>query len=259
MTERVHYSNAPITEATIDLRVVQPENLSIEELLEIQTLLVDDYPRQEAEFVLAQDVRIDGEEARQPFVTQVLNRQNGFRLTSRDKQRVLYVRLDGFALSIRAPYDRWESFRDEARRLWEMYCSVTKVEGVTRAAVRYINQLDIARYAGDAEDPQFEDFLRVYPEIPRDWPGGDSVNNFFMQLQMWQEDLRCWLIVNEAPQPSSNEAGYVMQLDFDLFREELEEPWQDDDSVWQFLEQLHVRKNQVFEASITPATRRFIK
>jgi uncharacterized protein (TIGR04255 family) len=259
MTERVHYSNAPITEATIDLRVVQPQELSIEDLLEIQTLLVDDYPGQEAEFVFAQDVRIGGEEAGHPFVTETLNRQNGFRLTSRDKQRVLYARLDGFALSIRAPYDRWESFRDEARRLWEMYRTIANVEGVTRAAVRYINQLDIAAYADDADRAEFEDFLRVYPAIPRDWPGGDSVNNFFLQLQMWQEDLSCWLIVNEAPQPSSSKAGYVMQLDFDLFREQFEEPWQDDDNVWKFLEQLHVRKNQVFEASITEATRRFIK
>lgn len=141
-----------------------------------------------------------------------------------------------------------------------VYRSVAKVEGVTRAAVRYINKLDVTAYAPDPETVNLEDFVTVYPELPRDWPGGEVMRNFFMQLQMWQEDLSCWLIINEAPtQRSPTDEFFVLQLDFDFFREQLEEPWRDDDDVWQFLEQLHVRKNEVFEASITDATRRFIK
>jgi uncharacterized protein (TIGR04255 family) len=106
-----------------------------------------------------------------------------------------------------------------------------------------------------------EDYLRVYPEVPRDWPGGGTMSSFFMQLQMWQEDLDCWLVVNEAPMWPDMQEPALFQLDFDFFREQFEEPWRvdDDAKVWAFLEQLHIRKNEVFEASITEATRRLIR
>lgn len=258
MAKRIHYPNAPITEATIDLRVVQSEKFSIEDLMEIRALVADSYPNEESEFVLSGEVHVKED---RPLLTQkTTNWHSGFRFTSRDEQRVFFARLDGFALSIRAPYDRWETFRDEARRLWKLYLSVAKVEGITRAAVRYINQLDITANAPDPEMVHLEDFVTVYPELPSSWPGGGVMRNFFMQVQIWQEDLGCWLIINEAPtQRSPEDDFFVLQLDFDFFREQLEEPWQDDDDVWQFLEQLHVRKNEVFEASITDATRRFIK
>lgn len=247
MTERVHYSNAPITEATIDLRVSQSQGLSIDDLMVIQQLVADSYPSQENEYLGPRF-----EESRL---------HSGFRFTSRDKRQVLYARIDGFAFSVRAPYEHWEAFRDEARRLWGLYRSVTKPESVTRVEVRYINQLDLPASPQDPGVVKTEDYLRVYPHIPDDWPGGDTTTTFFMQLQMWQEDLRCWLVVNEAPVWPNREEPALLQLDFDFFREQLREPWRadDDTEVWRFLEQLHVRKNEVFEASVTDATRRLIK
>ena len=184
MVEQEHYPNAPITEATIDLRVTQPQRISIEDLIGIQTLVAEEYPNYEGEYVFSGEMRLE-EDTNQTLLTETMNRHNGFRFTSRDKRRVFYARLGGFAFSVRAPYDRWEQFRDEARHLWDLYRSATEVEGVTRVAVRYINHLDIASYAPDPSRVEFEDFLRVYPELPRDWPGGDLISNFFMQLQIW--------------------------------------------------------------------------
>jgi uncharacterized protein (TIGR04255 family) len=69
------------------------------------------------------------------------------------------------------------------------------------------------------------------------------------------------LIVNETPVPPPNEETSIsIQLDFDLFQERFENPWpvEEEAAVWNFLEQLHDRKNEVFEASITDATRRLI-
>jgi uncharacterized protein (TIGR04255 family) len=255
VTESVHYSKAPITEATIDLRVKQAPNTSIDDLAVVQEMVADRYPTREGEYFYSGRVYI--EEAGEALQTDASHRHNGFRLTSRDKRQVFFARLDGFALSIRAPYDSWEPFRDEARDLWNIYRSVAKPEGVTRAAVRYINQLDIPSYAPDPSNVSLEDYLNVYPEFPQRW----LASNFFMQLQIWQEDPECWLIVNEAPiMPSGQEAG-SLQLDLDFFRERFEEPWQADEDaeVWAFLEQLHIRKNEVFEASITEETRRFIR
>jgi uncharacterized protein (TIGR04255 family) len=254
MPERTHYSRAPITEAIIDLRIAPAQGISIEELSPIREAVGDRYPNQENIYVVFEQMS---------FVERDLLRTggghqlNGFRFISHDKRETFYARLDGFAFSIQAPYDRWEPFRDEARRLWDLYRSVARVEGITRAAMRYINRIDIP----NATTVQLQDYLRVYPEVSPDFPEEGLMNNFFMQLQLWQRDLDCWLVVNEAPEPPPAQETLSIRLDFDLFREQSEEPWRADNdvAVWEFLERLHDRKNEVFEASITEETRRLIR
>jgi uncharacterized protein (TIGR04255 family) len=124
--------------------------------------------------------------------------------------------------------------------------------------VRYINRIDIP--TADALTVRLEDYLRTYPEIPADWPYEDFLH-FFIQLQIPQEDLRCMLIVNQATAQPPNLKTTSILLDFDLFREEYEEPWQADNdaAIWEFLEQLHGRKNEYFERSITEKTRELIR
>lgn len=255
MLERAHYSRAPITEALIDLRIAPAQGFSVEDLAVIWEAVADRYPTREEEHVQYQQMSFVGTELMQSGGGHQLN---GFRFVSSDQRETFYARLDGFAFSIRAPYDRWESFRDEARSLWDLYRSVAMPEGVTRSAMRYINRIDIPNATAGV---RLEDYLRTHPEISADFPEDGLMSNFFMQVQIWQQDLGCWLIVNEAPEPSLEEGTLSVRLDLDLFREQYEEPWpvDNDTIIWELLERLHDRKNQVFEASITNRTRRLIK
>lgn len=255
MTERVHYSNAPIKEALIDLRITHAEAFSVEDLEKIGEAIADRYPSQEPMYLHSGLIAFQQPE--DPVQVEATNQHGGFIFTSQNKQQILQARIDGFTFSTLAPYDRWESFRDEARRLWDIYRAAVNPEGITRAAMRYINELDIAALVGDPINFELKDVLNVYPEAPDDW----LIQNFFMQLQMKQEDLDCWLVLNEAPVWHADEGTALLQLDLDLFRDQSEEPWRadDDTEVWGFLERLHIRKNEVFEASITDRTRGFIR
>lgn len=244
------YPNAPILEALIDLRVTQEQSVSVEDLAKVRELVVDRYPNQATEYIYEGQMYI--EEAGDPMKTEATHQSNGFRFTSQDGRQVFYARLDGFALSVRAPYDSWKPFRDEARRLWNLYRSVTRVGGVTRAAVRYVNQLNIP-----GEHVKLGEYLRTSPEVSSDYTHG-QLAGFFMQLQLWQEDLDCWLVVNESPAQSLDARTVSILLDLDLFQERFDQPWsvEDDAAIWEFLEQLRDRKNEIFEASITEKTRR---
>jgi uncharacterized protein (TIGR04255 family) len=255
MTERAHYRNAPITEALIDLRTTHAQDVSVNDLGVIGEKIADDYPTQEAMYLYSGQMAIG--EPGHPMRAETAHQHGGFRFTSQNKQQIFQARIDGFTFSTLAPYDRWESFRDEARRLWELYRSAARVEGVTRAAVRYINRIDIPKVG----TVRLEDYLRTYPEVSEDMPQEGQFGNFFMQVQFWQEDLGCVLIINLAPAASPNEETTTsIRLDLDLFREQFAEPWRaDDEAAWEFLEELHDRKNEVFEASITEETRRLIR
>jgi uncharacterized protein (TIGR04255 family) len=255
VTERVHYSKAPITEALIDLRIAHAQGVSVKDLESMGELIADSYPSQDPLYLYSGQIAF--QQPGDPARVQNSHQHGGFIFTSQNKQHVLRARIDGFTFSTLAPYDRWESFRDEARRLWDVYCSAVSPEGVTRVAMRYINEIDIAAVVSDPTNFELREVLNVYPEAPDAW----TLQNFFVQLQMRQEDLGCWTVVNEAPVWHSDKGIALLQLDLDLFKDISEEPWsaENDVAVWDYLEQLHIRKNEVFEASITDRIREAIR
>jgi uncharacterized protein (TIGR04255 family) len=239
-----HYSRAPITEAIIDLRVTLPDGFSVDDLADIHPDIIDRFPTKEPIhtgsllFQTGPSIKIDASKE-----------HHGFLFRSEDGLRIFQATLSGFTFNRLAQYDTWEEFSSDARHLWEIYMRICQPSSVTRAAVRFINRLDLP---GPALD--FKDYLRTVPEVSTDLPQGLSA--YFMQLQIPQEDLNCMLIINEAFTPPTSPELVSVILDFDLFREH---NWQsDDEDIWRFLEKLRHRKNLAFEASITDKTRRLI-
>jgi uncharacterized protein (TIGR04255 family) len=255
MVERAHYPNAPITEALIDLRITHAQDFSVDDLGKMGEAIADRYPIQEPMYFHSGQLAFQQDE--DPVQVETTHEHVGFRCISQNKQQILQARRDGFTFSILAPYDRWETFRDEARRLWELYRSAAKVENITRTAVRYINRIDVP--IATTPMVRVEDFLRTYPVIPSNWPYED-LQSYFMQLQIPQVDLGGMIVINQATAPPPNPETTSILLDFDLFRTQYEEPWpaDNDAAVWAFLEQLHDRKNEYFEGSITDRTRGLI-
>ena len=173
----------------------------------------------------------------------------GYLASHGDQKQILQLRLDAFAFSRLAPYDCWENFRDEAKRLWNIYQSLTHPEAIVRLALRYINRLDIPLPIGDIKE-----YLRTFPEVSSDLPQG--LSGYFMQLQIPQENLGTMLVINQAIvlPPTPNFVSIV--LDLDLF---LEGDIPDDEiALWHILEQMHEQKNIAFEACITERVRESI-
>ena len=239
-----HYAHAPITEAIIDLKVTLPEGFSANDLENIYADISENFPIKEqihAGSLLFQSgpsIKIDAS-----------REHHGFLFRSKDGLRIFQATLSGFTFNRLGPYDTWEEFSGDARRLWEVYKAVCKPSSVVRVALRFINRLDLP---GPTLD--FNEYLRTVPEVSPVLPQG--LSGFFMQLQIPQEDLNCTLIINEAFTPPTSPELVSVILDFDLFREHI---WQSDDKeIWRFIEELRHRKNLAFEASITDKTRRLI-
>jgi len=243
MQESRHYSRAPITEAILDLKTTFSDAASLDNLTNIYARVSDRFPHQElihtSEIVL------------QPGTTNFVNASqqvNGFLFRSEDKSRAFQATLSGFTFNRLPLYTSWEEFRDEAKYLWEIYREVCKPETVIRAALRFVNRLELP-----SPNLNLKNYLRIVPEIAPGLPQ-TQLGNFFMQLQIPQED--CILIINEASIPSTNPEIASVILDFDLFREQT---WRsDDEEIWIFLEKLRLLKNVAFETSITDETRRLI-
>jgi len=240
-----HYTKTSITEAVIDLRVEIPSEVTLSTLRSLQSSVESHYP------VCEDVVAFQGQfQAGLSIAATASQSLIGYSFSSSDKKQIFQVRLDGFTFSRLAPYERWESFRDEARRLWDIYQVAINPKSVNRVAVRYINRLDLPLPFND-----FKDYLRTVPEVSPDLPQG--LSDYFMQLQIPQEDLQGMLVLNETLMPPPEDNVVSVLLDIDLFCE-VNFPG-DKNAQWDLLEQLRVRKNEVFEACITDRTRRLLK
>jgi len=244
-TSPSHYSKAPLTEAVLDIRVELPSEITIQDLSEVQIGEEERYPQREDNIIVVGQMSMGrqvGASAQQTH--------NGYRFVSHDNRQIFQARLDGFTFSRLSPYETWESFQNEARRLWEVYRPIAKPKNIKRIALRYINRLDLPLPIKD-----FKDYLRTIPEISPDMTTG--LSGYFMQLQLPQPDLEAMLHLNQTliPPPGPNLVSVV--LDFDLFCKD-NVPSEDKD-IWKQFETLRNRKNEVFEACITNKTRRLIR
>lgn len=237
-----HYSNAPIIEAIIDLRVSLPESTSIDVFTRLKETLLSSFP-------IENDMRVETAVFTPNEFPSTTSEHIGFRLMSEDKQKVVVVTLQGFTFSHLAPYDNWEMFRDEAREQWNNYKSACFPTSITRTAVRYINRLDLPFKS------KINTYVSLYPAVPN-YPHRET-QGFFMQLQIPQPDIESMLIINEAKVEPLNPNAVSLMLDIDLFRNNI---WDanNDDAAWTFLESLRRRKNEIFESSITQKTKELI-
>lgn len=244
LDEQRHYPKAPITEAVIDLRVELPGDVTVEDLANADPSMEGGYPTRRNHVAI--EGRMDFGEQVESAVQQA---HVGYVFLSEDERQIFQARLDGFTFSRLAPYDRWEAFSDETRRLWDKYREVARPEWVTQIGVRYINRLDLPMPMRDLRD-----FLRTFPEISTDLP--QELNGYLMQLQVPQEDLEATLFLNQALVPPPNPQVASVLLDIGLFRQTGR--LTDEEEMWALLAEFRIRKNEVFEACITNNTRELL-
>lgn len=243
--ERLHYSKAPITEAIIDFRVKPREGLTLSDVEQVHRGEEQSFPDVKRYAVVR--AMIEGGER---ISASAEKDETGFVFTSTETKRVMQARIDGFTFSQMAPYHTWESFREEGRRLWTLYRERVSPIEVKRLAVRYINRFDLP-----GTKIELKDYFRTSPEVSPDLH--QPMSAFFLRVMFPQEELKGQLIINQTIIPPSTPGVTSVVLDIDLYRE-IDVPDREEE-IWQFFEQLHDRKNYVFEACITEPTRELIR
>ena len=242
-----HYSNAPITEAIIDIQVRNPEGLTTDTLNNLREQVADKYPQRNIIQMTSLTAQIANDK---DITSQATNTSLGWSFVADDKRQVFQARLNGFTFSRLFPYENWPTFLAEARRLWDLYRLMANPQEMTRIAVRYINRLDLPLPFTD-----FKEYLRATPEIPSELPQG--LANYFFQVTIPIVELSAMLVISQGLVPPAKPDHASVVLDLDLFRDK-DLPAGDDD-IWQLLDQFRMKKDEVFEACITQKTREIIK
>lgn len=242
MAHHRHLNKAPIREAIIDLKVSPPGELT--KLTPLFESLKGKFPKQEE----IRESEFGFEVGQNEIRPKPLNREvRGCRLSSSDGRYIVQLRVDGFTFSRLPPYDTWETMSAEAKPIWEMFRTHCSAKKVTRAAVRYINLMELPVPILD-----FREYLSAPPEVPPALP--QEIGGFFSRVVLLHRELDVAAFVTQTLEASVGNKAQIV-LDIDVFREARDRDWlTSDPSVWQSLEQMRNFKNLVFFESITEKT-----
>lgn len=168
---------------------------------------------------------------------------NGFRLQDEPGRHVAQFTPNGVIFSRLEPYEKWETFRTEALRFWDLFLELAEPTVIQRLGVRYINRIPLEK----GEQPS--DYLETGSSL---LPGLQvSPESFFYkdtyQVPGYPYSVH-WVRTIQPQQPTSADQQALI-VDIDVFTTELLQL--DQDVLTQRLQQMRWLKNKVFFSSIT--------
>jgi uncharacterized protein (TIGR04255 family) len=244
MIEYPHYSRPPIQEAVLDIGVEFDTPPAMDLLNKVHDPERERYPKQNERIFVHGEISAG---ARLSAVAQqgIL----GFMFVAEDGKQMFQSRMNGFTLNRLAPYDRWETFSEEARRLWIIYKTVVNPTRINRLALRYINRFDFPEPVA-----RITDYFTTAPVVSQDLP--QEPLQYFLQLQLFLAEIETRLTINQAIVPPVIPGNLSIVMDIEASRQKSVP--QQEDEIWNFFDNLRSVKNQVFNGSLTEKTKEMI-
>jgi len=240
------YEKPPVVEAVIDIKCVNKASLTIRDLAAFASEFAPQFAQEGQSLEIEERYEPDG--ARKTTTERI----SGLVLrSSADNLRVIQPKLTGMSYSRLAPYERWESFRDEAKQAWLRYAHLAQPDTVTRIGVRYVNVLRI----GSPAIHELAPFLQMHPVTP--WSLSAPPDGFNLQVRRRGITDGVRLIINQATVLTVGTPTAGILLDLDAFLDGTFTT--EEDPLWNQVEMLHAEVEEAFEAAITDHTRELFR
>src|ERR1017187_5865268 len=165
------FPNAPITEALLDINVALPTETTLPTLLKFHDAIRERFPHKRDRLLQKFEFHL----GKSPEVKNPSNAVDGYLFLSPDKTKIVQSRLDGFTFNKLKPYEKWQSFSQEAKDLWQYYISVARPVNVRRVGLRCINSIDLPLPVDDL-DKYFTTTPRTPPLLSQ------GIHTFFLQV-----------------------------------------------------------------------------
>ncbi len=236
-----NYSRPTIKEAIISLEIAELPTELLQKLEAIGDVVKPDYPVKNLVRETKVELQVGAETAVDKTERDILHQ-----FSTVDQRRMFRAGLAGFSFHQVAPYETWEPFRTEARRLWDVYHKVVEAFPI-QMGVRFVNRLPL---------PLGEDlgiYLQTQLTLGKDLP--QTLAQLFVRATIPYRD-RVTLILHQAFLPAQDDvaeglANVILDLDLRYSLPSIKS----DEELWENVEAARADKNAVFEACITQAMR----
>lgn len=243
-----HLSAAPIVEAVIHWIAKPSQPLVADDFRRrLEERLKSAYPKVQAQNHLRLIAQVDAD----AFSTQQRSSWLGFRLESEDGLCIAQFNQDGLVYSRLKPYEDWERFSAEGKRLWKVFCELAGISEVQRLAVRFINRIALQSLSDVAK------FLKRPPQCLKRL--GLPQSNFFFASKhdVPNEPLQIEIIQTVQPPSPPQTDDFGLILDVDVFT--IRGFASDDKALDDYLTKMHWLKNKAFFALVTKKAVKMLK
>jgi uncharacterized protein (TIGR04255 family) len=243
------YKNAPIKEAALDIRVRSASDLDIEKLSMAKDSNYLELFRKPSKV----QVRVEANNETQSASAAAENTLLGFAFRSEDQKQIYQIRTDGFTHNRLAPYQEWDVFAAEARRLWNVYKNALNPEFIELAGLNYVNEIPVP------VGVDFSEYVKTYIEVPTGLP--QSLNTFNFGYQLTIPEDGGFLFISQGYGPPKTEGFVNLILNIQTFKQLhlTASETSSEELLWSTLEALRKAKSEAFEACITDKVREMIR
>lgn len=250
MSKYTVFPNAPITEALLDIRVGFSRETILEDLEKFNDhkIIKEYFPVKKKRESFKGGIRVSPEGKLSTLPTS--GGPDGYLFQSPIEKKIVQARIDGYTFNKLKPYESWDTFRSEARKLWDIYSQVTNPVRISRIALRYINRIEIPLPFKD-----FKEYILTAPEIAPKLP--QVLNHFFMRLEIPNPDIHAIALITQTMENPTESQRLPLILDIDVFSKI--GFVNSDEEMWNEFEKLRKFKNDVFFNSITEKTKELFK
>ncbi|NTV29685.1 MAG: TIGR04255 family protein [Candidatus Omnitrophica bacterium] len=248
---KIHFNNAPIVEALIDIRAILPPETTLDTLALFQEKIKTDFPEKQTRVSWESSFKVEPNTP--PQVSQH-KREDGYLFHASDKSQLVQARLDGFTFNKLRPYDKWESFKDKAKELYAHYLEIAKPKNVVRLGLRYINRIEVPLIS----PIRFEEYFLLRPELPSTLP--QRTKHFLTQVVLADDSIGAEAIVTERLEKPLHKDGndfLPVLLDIDVVKTLSLSP--SDIELWNLFEKLKLFEDSIFLESLTARAKELFK
>lgn len=243
------FPNAPITEAILDIKAKLPDGVGLNIFDEFQENIKDRFKDRKTKHSFQAQLRFSpGKDELTPIIPK--SKTEGYIFHSKNENKIVQARLDGFTFNKLRPYEDWNKFHSEARELWELYDKIIKPISVDRIALRYINRIEIPLPFDD-----FSEYILTNPQIA---PGlHQSLSHFLMRIEIPNNAIGAIAIITQTIQKPTESQKLPLIFDIDVIKTDSYTEKRSD--MWNDFNLLRRFKNEIFFNSITEKTKELFK
>jgi len=236
-----HLPAAPIVEAVIHWQARAERPWTPDDLQAKLAERLPDYPHREAQRQFV--VEMQGMMAEDESHTTTSQRGGwcGLRVSTADKRYIAQFTRDGLVLSRLQPYEHWDKFSSEARRLWGIFIELATPSEVQRLGVRFINRITSAKL----------DNLKAYLKEPPTCPCSLPLSAFTYQSSFRVPDRPFEVGVVKMMQPAIPFATQDFGLILDIAVLTSKPIPCDDATLDRLLPEMRWLKNRIFFELLT--------
>lgn len=237
-----HLPAAPIVEAVIHWRARATKEWQPDQLRKSLAERLPEYPQVDLQHYheVIFESRTEGTETQQSANRR--DRWHGVRMASETEPYIAQFTRDGFLFSRLQPYQDWERFSSEARRLWQVFMDVASPSEIERLGVRFINRIRLANFANLSE------YLREPPSFNRYLPMSGLLYQSTFDVPGHPIGIRIVKAMQLAAGDATDESGLI--IDIDVFTKK--QLRCEDQVLDDYLPKMQSLKNKMFFYLLTP-------